>query len=150
MRALLAYLAIEADRPHRRAVLAALLWPDRSDSAALNNLRYTLSHLRHAIGDAHVSPPFLLITRHTIQFNPAGDAWVDVAALLERLARAARCPPGEDNLRAAVASFLEGFFVGDSASFDEWVHVKRDEITRHRVRLDPWDSSDRVRERRTP
>jgi DNA-binding SARP family transcriptional activator len=28
VRALLAYLAVEADRPHRRESLAGLLWPD--------------------------------------------------------------------------------------------------------------------------
>ena len=28
VRALLAYLALEADRPHRREKLAGLLWPD--------------------------------------------------------------------------------------------------------------------------
>ncbi len=33
MRALLAYLVIEADRPHRREALAALLWPDQTETA---------------------------------------------------------------------------------------------------------------------
>ena len=29
VRALLAYLAVESDRPHRRETLACLLWPER-------------------------------------------------------------------------------------------------------------------------
>ena len=33
-RALLAYLALEAGRPHRRAALAGLLWPERPERAA--------------------------------------------------------------------------------------------------------------------
>lgn len=33
-RALLAYLMVEADRPHRRETLASLLWPERPESAA--------------------------------------------------------------------------------------------------------------------
>lgn len=28
-RALLAYLAVESDRPHRREVLSTMFWPDR-------------------------------------------------------------------------------------------------------------------------
>ena len=33
-RALLAYLAAEADRPHRRSSLVGLFWPDWPDRAA--------------------------------------------------------------------------------------------------------------------
>ena len=34
VRALLAYLAVEADRPHRRDRLTGLLWPEQPDRAA--------------------------------------------------------------------------------------------------------------------
>src|SRR5690349_10363243 len=71
VRALLVYLAVEADRPHRRDALVGLLWPDLPDSAARNNLRQALANLRHAIGDAAADPAFLLVTRETIQFNSA-------------------------------------------------------------------------------
>ena len=57
VRALLAYLAVEADRPHPRATLACLLWPERSDCDALANLRYALSNLRQAIGDRAPTRP---------------------------------------------------------------------------------------------
>ena len=78
VRALLAYLAVEAARPHSRIALAALLWPNCPDRAALNNLRYALSNLRQAIGDAQAHPPFLLIHRDTLQFNLDRD--IDAAA----------------------------------------------------------------------
>jgi len=45
-RALLAYLAVEADSPQRRDALAGLLWPDQSQRKARQNLRQALSHLR--------------------------------------------------------------------------------------------------------
>ena len=51
VRALLAYLAVEADRPHSREALAGLLWPDYSDRSALNSLRSALANLRQVIGD---------------------------------------------------------------------------------------------------
>ena len=49
VRALLAYLAIEADRPHRRETLATLLWPDQPQTTSLMNLRQSLYRLRRAI-----------------------------------------------------------------------------------------------------
>jgi DNA-binding SARP family transcriptional activator len=59
----LAYLAIEADRPHRRETLAGLLWPDWPDRAAISNLRHALANLRQTIGDRLARCPFLLIAR---------------------------------------------------------------------------------------
>ena len=66
VRGLLAFLAEESHRAHRRAALATLLWPDRPDRVARTNLRNALANLRKAIGDRHAIPPFLLITRETI------------------------------------------------------------------------------------
>ena len=71
VRALLAYLAVEADRPHGRETLAGLLWPDWPNRDAMSNLRYALSDLRRVIGDRDAIPPFLLISRQSIQFNKA-------------------------------------------------------------------------------
>ena len=48
-RALLAYLAVEGHRPHARAKLAALLWPDHGHAAAYTNLRQTLARVRKAL-----------------------------------------------------------------------------------------------------
>lgn len=43
--ALLGYLAIESNRMHSRAALAALLWPNLGETSALTNLRQVLSNL---------------------------------------------------------------------------------------------------------
>ena len=71
-KALLVYLAVEADRPHRRETLATLLWPNRPDRTARTNLRRALSDLRRAVGDHYIEPPFLSISRDAIQFNNRG------------------------------------------------------------------------------
>jgi DNA-binding SARP family transcriptional activator len=89
VRALLAYLAVEVDRPQRREALAALLWPEQADPAARTNLRRALLTLRVALGDQYADPPFLLITRDTLQFNRASDHVLDVAAFQALLAGAA-------------------------------------------------------------
>lgn len=81
VRALLAYLAVESARPHARETVAALLWPDHFNHSALNSLRSALANLRGAIDDRNAAPSFLLITRDTVQFNPAADYRLDAAEL---------------------------------------------------------------------
>ena len=124
VRALLAYLAVEGDRPHSREVLAGLLWPDYPDRSALNSLRSTLANLRQVIGDRPAEPPFLLITRDTIQFNLKSDYALDLPSF-ENLPRLS-----VDRLEQVVAlhrgSFLEGFSC-DSAPFEEWILLRREQ-----------------------
>jgi DNA-binding SARP family transcriptional activator len=51
VRALLAYLAVTAGRPHRRETLAGLLWPEYPERSARAALRNALANLRRMIGD---------------------------------------------------------------------------------------------------
>jgi DNA-binding SARP family transcriptional activator len=131
VRALLAYLAVEADRPHSREKLAGLLWPERPDQNARANLRYALSNLRQVIGDRKAAPPFLHISSRAIQFNSASDAWVDVAAFTVLLGAPT---PAVSDLEEAVdlyrGEFLEGFFVSGSVTFEEWALLKREQLSR--------------------
>jgi DNA-binding SARP family transcriptional activator/tetratricopeptide (TPR) repeat protein len=135
-RALLAYLAVEADRPHRRETLAALLWPEEPDAVANNNFRNTLSILRKALGDRdNVDAPFLLVTRETVQFNCTSDCWLDVRAFQEYVAVS---NPGSQVAEAVLleaaalyrGDFLEGFYVRDSVPFEDWALLIRDRLQR--------------------
>ena len=78
VQALLAYLAVEADRVQPRDTVAGLLWPDYAQSSALTSLRTALATLRQAVGDREADPPFLLITRTTVQFNRDSDHSLDL------------------------------------------------------------------------
>ncbi|PJF45946.1 MAG: hypothetical protein CUN48_16305, partial [Candidatus Thermofonsia Clade 3 bacterium] len=51
-RALFAWLCLNAGKPARRDTLAALLWPDKRQAAALSALRTALARIRRALGDA--------------------------------------------------------------------------------------------------
>ena len=51
VRALLAYLAVEAARAHPRAELATLLWPDQPERSARGSLSQALTTLRNALDD---------------------------------------------------------------------------------------------------
>ncbi len=136
-RALLAYLCVEAQRPHRRERLAGLLWPDLPESSARANLRRELANLRQVLSPpaqgetaTNITPP-LDITRQTIQFSVSGDVWVDapgfVASIegpqhsLERLEAAMGLYRGE---------LLEGFSLPDSALFEEWLLLQRERFGR--------------------
>ena len=143
VRALLAYLAVEADRPHHRDFLAEMLWPERPKGAANANLRHTLASLRRAIGetatpltpDDRAASPFLLVNRQTIQFNGISDAWVDAKAF-NALLRLSQSPDPSSlvSLEEAVG-FCRGLFcedvsVTDSAAFEAWLLLAREHFGR--------------------
>jgi DNA-binding SARP family transcriptional activator len=77
------------------------------------------------------SPPFLHISHQTIQFNSNSDAWVDVTAFTSLLGRPT---PTVRELEEAVdlyrGEFLEGFSLGDSVPFEEWVLFQREHLCR--------------------
>ena len=129
VRALLVYLVVESERPHRREQLASLFWPGWPDASARTSLRNALSNLRRAIGDETADPHFLTITRETIQFNPQSSYWIDLVEF-ERLAGEGHADA--ERLQAALAlyrgSFLEGFTLKDCPAFDDWSYIIRERL----------------------
>lgn len=144
-RALLVYLAVHAERAHGREALASLLWPEQPDETARTYLRQALAYLRAILDEEAPVVPVLLITRDTVQLNPACALDLDVAifrALLAECAchahrRAVSCTSCARRREQAVAlyrgSFLEQFYLRESASFDEWVTVTREALHQEAV-----------------
>ena len=113
--ALLAFLAVEGG-VHRRERLVDLLWPDSTAARGSATLRSTLSRLRESLGEAAE-----VIEADSTGVRIALDDRdrVDVHDLL-KLAEAAEVSFGDaDDLPRG--PFLEGFSVGASAEFDDWV-----------------------------
>jgi predicted ATPase/DNA-binding SARP family transcriptional activator len=136
-RALLVYLALEAGIPHRRESLAALLYPDWSDSEALNNLRKTLFRLRSAL-DAHapkLSDALLTITRPTIELNPSA-LWLDVVEFRQTVLHTLNKGRfNEEDLEALGRAVLlyrgelaAGLSLADAQPFEEWLVLQREAI----------------------
>lgn len=142
-RALLAYLAVEANQAHSRSSLAALLWPDYPEENARTTLRHVLHLLRQLLGDEEVATPYLLTTRQTLQFNAAASHSLDVAAFAALLNQTKThvhdklelCDACLAHLRQAVelyrADFLSDLTVRNSTPFEEWLLFKREELHRH-------------------
>lgn len=145
--ALLAYLTVEADHPHRRESLAGLLWPDRPDALARGSLRSALHRLRRAMDQPEGPHPYLVTTRETVQFDVHSDHWLDVTAFARRVPSARLPPPhsaggdvgeaGPGTLCALEEAahlyrgpFLQDLIVGDSAAFQDWSVAVRERLER--------------------
>jgi WD40 repeat protein/serine/threonine protein kinase len=136
-RALLAYLAVEADQPQRREKLTGLLWPDSTESAARANLRRVLSNVRQVIGDRNSDNPFLQVTNQTIQLDQTREVWLDVAEFRRGVSGEHRRSPAIHELEKAVslynAPFLTGFSLPDSAPFEEWLRLTGEALQQQAV-----------------
>ncbi len=133
-RALLAYLAVESDRAHRRGALAALLWPDQPEQSALGSLRHALAQLRRALGERQATSPFLLVTRDAIQFSRASDHWLDVSAFQSLLTQTDSGQGDVTALEQAISLYrdelLAGFPPIHSSTFDGWLAFQRADLGR--------------------
>lgn len=144
-RALLAYLSIESGRPHRRAELTALLWPELLPRKAAHNLSQTLLRLRRALGEDRLpgsaaGEPYLLVDNQALQFNPLSNHRLDVFEFTE-LIRARRLRRQADSAAASVridwlhqavdlyrGDLLAGFSLRDSVPFEEWLLVQQEAL----------------------
>lgn len=132
--ALLAYLALTANRAHLRPALAGLLWPEEPEAAARRNLRQALFQLRRVLGEAGAA---LIADQSTVRFADTG-VWTD-AAMFSHLfhlcahhehAELAHCASCMMRCAEAVAlyrgEFLQGLFIDDSPALEEWLLMQRE------------------------
>ncbi|MFN8443801.1 MAG: BTAD domain-containing putative transcriptional regulator [Caldilineaceae bacterium] len=133
---LFVYLVIEAGQPHARSALASLFWPDEPEAVAKQSLRQTIYQLRQQLDDAlRAEPqlqPFLLVERDTVQFNPASDYTLDVAAFQRHL---------KEQQWAQAAQLYQGDLLSglssNSERFEEWLLLRREQL--HIQALDALD-----------
>ena len=130
VRALLAFVAVEFEQPHRRDKLAGLVWPDWPQRSAMANLRNALANLRKTIGERETTEPVLRVEREAIQFNPTNDVWVDVHAFKTRTAPEQPSELLAQGVELYRGAFLDGFALKDSAPFETWVHGVREQMQR--------------------
>ncbi|MBV7330648.1 tetratricopeptide repeat protein [Chloroflexi bacterium TSY] len=133
--ALLTYLAIEAGRVHQRDSLIDLLWSEYPPKEANTNFRQTLSRLQRIIDNKNATPPFLLITRQTIEWDLNSSYQLDVNEML----RAVDIVMAQDDAQQAYTQlqsaldlyqgdFLAGFSVDNAPGFEDWMAMMREHL----------------------
>ncbi|MEM7125075.1 MAG: BTAD domain-containing putative transcriptional regulator [Chloroflexota bacterium] len=139
VRGLLAYLAVEGNRPLDRSHLAGILWPDKPEESARGNFRYSLTNLRKAVGDGSAEPPYFLINRRTMQLNPSalemGLLEIDINRFEASYAQSANAfQSALDAINLYRGTFLEEMDGIDSPEFEAWIGLQRE--MRHRQMAD--------------
>ena len=119
--ALLAYLIVRG-RSETRERLADLLWDSEDTSASLRNLRVLLTRIRPHL-------PNLVITRASVQYDPAPDEAIDYLNLTGKFSAKSTNILLED-LRLYRGELLEGLYLEDAPRFMEWLTIQREKIRR--------------------
>src|SRR5260221_10130136 len=133
--ALLVYLAVEGGM-HPRSKLAALLWPDSDPSDARNALRNVIALLRSLLAgtDSSAEQHSHLLSEHELLgLDPHTPLESDVdviqqaykqaqglSAFLPEPQRAELVAQWQYALSLVRGPFLDGFWLGEQAPFDEW------------------------------
>ena len=120
--ALLGYLVAE-QRAISRGALAALFWPDESQSKGRSNLRRELHNLNQILPDCWE------MDRQSIRFIPADQITVDAFDFLE-LEQTEQWVEAAELVRG---DFLEGVDLADNLEFETWLSGERE---RWRQRLE--------------
>ena len=146
-KALLIYLAVEAERPHERSHLAGLLWPDYPETRARRNLSQTLNALRKDLGGAEIANQFLTSSTHTIGLNHGEALFVDVlefergktAVQKHQHSHLATCDTCTQTLQETVSlykgQFLDQFGAIDSPLFEAWGLAYREQLSQKAIDL---------------
>lgn len=117
--ALLAYLALNRDRPQSREKVTTLLWPDRGEEQARHSLRQELLNIRKALGEGS---PAVVAGDSGLAIDSGAvdvDVWEFERAAkdggVEALAKAAALYAGE---------LMDGLDVGGADAFRDWRDVE--------------------------
>lgn len=135
-RSLLAYLVVNRGRPHPRASLAGVFWPDLGEGRARRRLSHTLWQIQDALSEMPAAEPYLLATSDALAFNTDASYWLDVEEFERCVAYGGRRRDGalgEDELevlRRGVELYRGDFMSGFE---DEWVLVEQERLRHHHL-----------------
>ena len=130
---LLAYLLLNRDRIHPRAVLAGIFWGDYCEDKARSCLRTTLCRLRQALEPRGIPKGTYLVTSSMgeVGFNRQSSYWLDLAVFEETVNRVLRKPieRWEDH-DAQQLSDCQDLYTGDlfEGFYEDWALRERERM----------------------
>lgn len=125
-RALVFYTAAHA-QPVSREDLLQLFWPDLPRSSALQTLRTSLYSVRQVLGDAILSDAIFI--------SLASQVRVDISEFLSGVDQIdADIPTLEQALSLYTGEFLQGFYLPESGSFENWLSMERERFRQKALR----------------
>ena len=138
--ALLLYLAVEGGM-HSRSKLAAFLWPDSEPADARKTLRNAIALLRRLLDDPATTPArhsHLLSQQELLGLNFHAPLELDLdvvqrawkpaqesTTFSSEQQRTSLLAQWQDALSLVRGPFLDGFWLGEDAPFDEWVQQQQ-------------------------
>src|SRR6266852_9801135 len=138
--ALLLYLAVEGGM-HSRSKLAAFLWPDSTAEIGRIALRNVLVSLRRLLVDTRTSASqqhYLLSEQGLLGLNPQAPLELDLrevqrvyqqiqkhSSLVSEVPQTVLVAQCQYALALVRGPFLDGFWLGEDAPFDEWVRQQQ-------------------------
>lgn len=114
-RSLLAYLLLYNDRPHARAKLSGIFWPEMPELQARGALRRALWDVRHAVGE-----DIILANRDQVWSAENAPLWLDVTEFENALSRG-RMEDLYTALKLYRGRFLEGMY-------QDWTLLESDRL----------------------
>jgi DNA-binding SARP family transcriptional activator len=118
--ALLAYLAVQGDRPTSRDKLLAVLWPESAAERARHNLADAVYLIRKTLGDESVLTvgDDLVLSRDRVESD---------VARFQGLLESGDLEPA---VQAYAGPFLDGFHLPGSRAFEDWLGAERERLAR--------------------
>jgi len=123
-----AYLLLRRAHPVPREQLTYVIWSDVSESEARANLRRHLHLLRKQLPAPPQDADWILATRSTLQWNPDGAYWLDVALLDRFVGETA----SEEEWTAVVDCYRGDLLAG---FYDDWVLTERERLRQRYIHL---------------
>lgn len=138
---LLAYLAVESGKAHRRTALADLLWPDQPSDRGRHRLRQMLLDIQKELRGREGVPLMLSLDKETVRFL-AESAWLDVtefSAVCACTPAPERCPGCLNEMESRIAlyrgEFMAGLSLPDCPDFEDWLLLQRESLHRRALAL---------------